>query len=66
MVICAFIINNVKCYFISSANIKKMYTFNEFVDNYNVIINFVKCYGIISVFSNNWNQMGETIKRDIK
>ena len=43
-----------------------MDTFNEFVDTCNVNINFVECYGIISVLSNNWNQfiMGEAIKLD--
>jgi len=25
-----------------------MYTFNEFVDTYNVKTNFVECYGIIN------------------
>ena len=46
--------------------IKKLYTFNEFLDTYmyNVNINFVECYGISSALSNNWSQiiMGETIK----
>ena len=28
--------------------IKQMDTFNEFVDTYNVNINFVECYGIIN------------------
>ena len=44
-----------------------MNTFNEFVDTYNVNINFVECYGIINALSNNWNQfiMGEIIKLDI-
>ena len=31
-----------------------MYTFNEFVDAYNVNINFVENYGIISAIPNNW------------
>ena len=46
--------------------IKKVNTFNEFVDTYNVNINFVECYGIINALSNNWNQfiMGEIIKLD--
>ena len=46
--------------------IKKGNTFNEFVDTYNVNINFVECYGIINALSNNWNQfiMGEIIKLD--
>ena len=46
--------------------IKKLYTFNEFLDTYmyNVNINFVECYGIRSALSNSWNQiiMGETIQ----
>ena len=43
--------------------IQKLYTFNEFVDIYNVNINFVECCGIISALLNNWNQisMGETV-----
>ena len=43
-----------------------MYTFNEFVDTYNVNNNFVECYGNISALSNNWTQfiMGETLKLD--
>ena len=43
-----------------------MYTFNEFVDAYNVNINFVECYGNISALSNNSTQfiMGETLKLD--
>jgi hypothetical protein len=51
--------------FILSAN-KKGNTFNEFVDTYNVNINFVECYGIINALSNNWNQfiMGEIIQLD--
>jgi hypothetical protein len=34
-----------------------MYTFNEFVDTYNVNINFVEYYGIISAFPKNWKQI---------
>ena len=34
-----------------------MYTFTEFVDIYNVNINFVEYYGIISAIPNNWNQL---------
>ena len=51
---------------ISSANKKNWDTFNKFVDTYNVNINFVECYGIISALSNNLNHciMGETIKLD--
>jgi hypothetical protein len=43
--------------------IQKLYTFNEFVDIYNVNINFVECCGIISALLDNWNQisMGETV-----
>jgi hypothetical protein len=36
---------------------KKLYTFNEFVVTYNVNINFVEYYGIISAISNNWKQI---------
>jgi len=44
----------------------KLFTFNEFIDAYNVNINFVECYGNISALSNNWTQfiMGETLKLD--
>ena len=43
-----------------------MYTFNEFVDTYNVNINFVEYYGIISAIPNNWKQiiLDENIKLD--
>ena len=43
-----------------------MYTFNEFVDTYNVNINFVEYYGIISAIPNNWKQiiLDENIKVD--
>jgi hypothetical protein len=34
-----------------------MYTFNEFVITYNVNINFVEYYGIISAFPKNWKQI---------
>ena len=44
--------------------IKQLYTFNAFVDIYNVNIIVVECCGIISALLNNWNEisMGETIK----
>ena len=72
MGICAFIGNYVKKVsffindFISPDDKKKMYTFNEFVDTYNVNINFVEYYGIISTIPNNWNQIiqDENIKLD--
>jgi hypothetical protein len=45
---------------------KKLYTFDEFVDTYNVNINFVEYYGIISAIPNNWKQLipDENIKLD--
>jgi hypothetical protein len=33
---------------------QKMYTFNEFVNTYNVNINFVEYYGIIRAIPNYW------------
>ena len=43
-----------------------MYTFNEFVDTYNVNINFVEFYGIIRAIPNDWKQtiIDENIKLD--
>ena len=43
-----------------------MYTFSNFIDTYNVNINLVECYDIISVIPNNGKQiiMGEPIKLD--
>jgi hypothetical protein len=62
MGICAFIVNYVKMvsFFINdliSPDNKKLYTFNEFVVTYNVNINFVEYYGIISAIPNNWKQI---------
>ena len=43
-----------------------MYTFNEFVNTYNVNINFVEFYGIIRAIPNDWKQtiIDENIKLD--
>jgi hypothetical protein len=43
-----------------------LYTFSNFIDTYNVNINLVECYSIISVIPNNGKTiiMGEPIKLD--
>ena len=73
MGICAFIVNymyvKMVSFFINdliSPDNKKLYTFNEFVVTYNVNINFVEYYGIISAIPNNWKQiiLDENIKLD--